>query len=128
MIQLSEPRSDPRHRLGELGEEAAAQALRRSGLKILERRFRVRAGEIDLIAELGELVVFVEVKTRSGTAYGYPADAVTAAKQRRLARLALIYLTRKGWLDRPSRFDVVEVIATPGEVRSLRHFEDAFQP
>ena len=127
-MTLSEPRGDPRHRLGSLGEEAAARALRKAGLKILERRFRVRAGEIDLIAKLGELIVFVEVKTRRGTDFGYPAEAVTATKRRRLARVALHYLTRHGWLDRPSRFDVVEVIAGGDEVRSVRHFEDAFRP
>ena len=92
-------------------------------MRVLERRFRLRIGEIDLIAERGELLVFVEVKARRGTTAGRPAEAVTPAKQRRLARVALAYLARRGWLDRPCRFDVVEVF----EGGRMRHIEDAFR-
>lgn len=101
--------------------------LRAAGMRVLERRFRCRLGEIDLIAERGELLVFVEVKTRRGRGYGRPAEAVTAAKRRRLGRLALAYLQRRSWLSRPSRFDVVEVYSDPDGTRRLRHIEDAFR-
>ena len=129
---LAEPRTpgsaDPRARLGRLGEAAAESTLRRAGFTVLERRYRLRTGELDLIAEHDGVVVFVEVKTRRGSGYGRPAEAVTPAQQRRLARAALGYLQRKGWLDRPCRFDVVEVFAAGSAVARVRHIEDAFRP
>ena len=69
--------ADARGRLGRIGETAAEQALRSKGITVLERRFRLRSGEIDLIAEQGDLLIFVEVKTRRGTGYGRPAESVT---------------------------------------------------
>ncbi len=119
---------DPRQRLGRIGEMAAESLLRRAGLTVLERRHRQRVGEVDLIVERGRLIVFVEVKTRHGTFYGTPAEAVTPAKQRRIARAALGYLQQRGWLDRPCRFDVVEVYAAGSTVERVRHIEDAFRP
>jgi len=126
-VILAEPSSDPRQRLGQLGEAAAAQLLVEAGFEILDRRCRVRAGEIDLVALDGETLVFVEVKARNGTGYGTPAAAVTPAKQRRLARVALTLLSRRGWLDRRCRFDVVEVFASGGRVRRVNHIRDAFR-
>jgi len=96
-------------------------------MRILERRFRIRLGEIDLIAEHDGTLVFVEVKARRGTGYGLPAAAVTKAKRERIARVALAYLQRRSWLGRPCRFDVVEVIAGPGTRREVRHIPDAFR-
>lgn len=113
--------------LGLLGETVAAEALVRAGYVVIERRRRSRGGEIDLIAECGDLLVFVEVKTRSGAVCGEPAEAVTWRKQRRLARLALEYLARRRWLDRPCRFDVVEVWTRGDSVERLRHRVDAFR-
>lgn len=120
-------RRDPRQRLGREGEAAAEELLRRSGLVVLERRYRCRHGEIDLVARVGELIVFIEVKTRRGPSYGMPAESVTRPKRRRMAWVALDFLTRRGLLDNPSRFDVVEVLAGPGERRDLRHIPDAFR-
>jgi len=109
------------------GEEAAARALEAEGLRLLERRWRRRFGEIDLIAERGDLVVFVEVKTRLGPRYGDPAAAVTPRKRQRMARVAQAYLQLRGWADRPCRFDVVEVRGDgAGEFR-VRHLADAFR-
>jgi putative endonuclease len=124
---LSEPRQDPRQALALAGERAAEAVLRRAGMTVLERRFRVRIGEIDLIAETGPLLVFVEVKTRRGTGYGLPAQAVTTAKQRRIARVASVYLQRHRCGGRPCRFDVIEVFAGPGGVERVEHIEDAFR-
>jgi putative endonuclease len=126
-VILAERRVDPRQGLGRRGEQAAERALETAGLRILERRWRWRGGEIDLVAEEGELLVFVEVKTRSGEDCGWPAEAVTARKRRRMARTALGYLSRRGWLERPSRFDVVEVVAEPGARPTVRHIRDAFR-
>ena len=117
-----------RQELGRLGEAAAAALLERAGFTVIARRFRLRAGEVDLIVERGDLIVFVEVKTRSGEGYGVPAAAVTEAKRRRLAQAALAFLGRTGRLDRRVRFDVVEVRARSGRIERVHHIEDAFRP
>ena len=124
---LGEPRPDPRQALALAGERAAEAALARAGLTILERRFRVKIGEIDLIAQRGPLLVFVEVKTRSGLGYGLPAQAVTPDKQRRIARVAAVYLQRRRWGRRPCRFDVIQVFAGPEGIERVDHIEDAFR-
>jgi putative endonuclease len=125
---VSERPVDPRQALGRSGERAAEALLGRAGLRVVARRFRLRCGEIDLVAERGDLTVFVEVKTRSGQRYGRPAEAVTPAKQRRLARAALVFLARSGRLARRTRFDVVEVrVEADGTIRP-RHIVDAFRP
>jgi putative endonuclease len=126
-VILAERREDPRQQLGRLGEAVAAETLERAGMRIVARRFRLRTGEIDLVAERGDLVVFVEVKARRGVRYGSPAEAVTAVKQRRMARAALTFLSRTGRLERRTRFDVVEVHVDEGGVRKVRHIEDAFR-
>jgi putative endonuclease len=123
----SEPPRDPRQRLGRLGEDAAAAELERAGITILERRSRTRAGELDLVALDGELVVFVEVKARRGTGFGSPAEAVGTVKRRRMARVALEWLARRRWLTRRCRFDVVEVFADGDRVQRVRHHRDAFR-
>ncbi len=123
---LAEP--DPRQILGAWGEEEAEAVLRRGGLTVIERGYRCRLGEIDRIAVSGSLVVFVEVKTRKGRREGRGAEAVTPAKQRRLARIALAFLSGRGWLERPVRFDVVEVRVEQGGATTIRHIPDAFRP
>lgn len=120
--------TDRRQRLGEHGEARAEAFLREAGLRILDRRFRCRGGEIDLIALDGEIFVFVEVKTRSGVGFGMPTEAVVPLKQRRLARTALAWLARHDGLERRCRFDVVEIVTEPGEPEHIRHLPDAFRP
>jgi putative endonuclease len=119
-------RRDPRRILGLAGEAAAESRLRKDGLEIVARGFRTRCGEIDLIARDGCVVVFVEVKTRTGEAFGRPAEAVTARKRRRIARVASLFLARSGWADRPCRFDVVEVVPVGTRWRVTR-IADAFR-
>jgi putative endonuclease len=118
---------DPRPRLGLAGEAAAERFIRRAGWRLLARRFRTRAGEIDLVALDGDVVVFVEVKTRRADGYGRPAESVTRTKRERIVRVARIYLARTGWHERRCRFDVVEVVPRAGDFR-VRHIEDAFRP
>ena len=101
--------SDRRQTLGELGETLACDELRRRGYAILERRYRTRYGEIDIVARHGDVLVFVEVKARAGEAFGSGAEAVTGYKQRRVARMAADFLARRRLQDRPCRFDVVSV-------------------
>lgn len=94
--------------VGRVGEEVAARFLEDQGYRILRRNLRFRSGEIDLVAEENGILVFVEVKTRSGSSHGTAAEAVTPRKQAQLIRLASLYLARIG-ADRPCRFDVVTV-------------------
>ncbi|HET6277236.1 MAG TPA: YraN family protein [Candidatus Polarisedimenticolia bacterium] len=112
--------------LGRRGEEIAARYLAGRGFRILERRFKTRSGEIDLVAEEAGTLAFIEVKTRSSSACGRPAEAVDRRKQARLARAAEVYLARTGRHDAVCRFDVVEVWDDPdGECR-IDHIRDAF--
>ena len=99
-----------RQELGILGEMLAVQELERRGYAILARRYRTRCGEIDIVADEGGTLVFVEVKARADAEFGTAAEAVTPWKQRRLVRMARDYLTRERIGDRPCRFDVVAIM------------------
>ncbi len=98
-----------RQALGKLGEDRAVRELERHGYAILARRYRTRHGEIDIVADDGGTVVFVEVKAREQGDCGSAAEAVTVHKQRRLASMAVDYLARNHVTDRPCRFDVVAI-------------------
>lgn len=113
--------------LGLRGEETAARALVARGYEIVTRRYRTAHGEIDLVARHGDCLVFVEVKTRMGSGFGGPEDAVTDIKQGRLVWMATDYLARSGLDDSLCRFDVVAVDATV-EPPVVTVFEDAFRP
>lgn len=95
--------------LGMIGEEIAFAYLSRLGYHLLERNYRCRLGEIDLIMLDGSFIVFIEVKARRGTHFGVPQEAVGAAKQARIRRLAEHYLQCKDNEDYQLRFDVVAV-------------------
>ena len=95
---------------GTWGEALAAEYLRQRGCRLAAHSYHCRFGEIDLIAWDGDVLCFVEVKTRSNTDMGLPREYVTPAKQRRLKKTALYYLCEKQ-LDCPARFDVAEVYA-----------------
>ena len=111
---------------GDRGERAAERALKRKGLKILTRNYRVAAGEIDIVALDRGVIVFVEVKTR---VQGEPAEAVTLEKQRRITRAALWFLKRHGLLETARcRFDVVAVVWPAGAKRpTIDHFVNDFE-
>ena len=94
------------NRRGEPAESLAAAFLEREGLRILERNYRCRMGEIDLVAQSGDTTVFVEVRARSSEAFGGAAGSITAAKRRRLVAAARHYLARQR-SERACRFDVV---------------------
>jgi putative endonuclease len=117
---------DARQRLGESGEDLACRELRRRGYAIVDRRYRTRRGEIDIVARDGEVIVFVEVKTRIGDRFGAAAFAVTAWKQRRIAQIAADYLARHGLYDHPCRFDVVAIDMASGRLR-VEVYQDAFE-
>ncbi|HSC29219.1 MAG TPA: YraN family protein [Vicinamibacterales bacterium] len=98
-----------RQALGRLGESLAVAELERRGYAILERRYRTRHGEIDIVAEEGGALVFVEVKARATGEFGPAAEAVTVRKRRRLASMAVEYLARHRVGARLCRFDVVAI-------------------
>jgi putative endonuclease len=95
--------------VGKSGEDLACDELASRGYAILERRYRTRAGEIDIVARDGPALVFVEVKTRRSTRCGAPAEAVTPAKRRQIALMASDYLARRRPRAGSCRFDVVSV-------------------
>jgi putative endonuclease len=113
---------------GRWGEEAAARHLENKKYKILGRRVRIgRRDEIDLVARWGEVLIFVEVKTRRSVAFGRPADFVDRKKRHALSRAAVRYLERLRNPRVTFRFDVVEVVGAPGAEPEVRHIENAFQ-
>jgi len=101
--------SQARISLGKSGEDLACRELERRGYAIIARRYRVRGGELDVVARDGVTVVFVEVKARQGRMFGDAAEAVTPLKQLRMTRLAEQYLMRHRLSDCPCRFDVVAI-------------------
>ena len=114
-----------KYKTGMDGQQAAEAFLLDRGMRILARNWRVKTGEIDLVARDGEYIVFVEVKYRSSTAFGYPREAVNAAKQKRIMRTALNYIARYRLVECALRFDVVEVIADKRQLH-ISHIENAF--
>lgn len=118
-------RDTRRQDLGILGENLAVDALQARGYSILARRHRSRYGEIDIIAQHGHVIVFVEVKLRTTDLFGEAFEAIPRWKQRRIITLALDYLSRNGLLDRPVRFDVAAVDERAGQL-SVEIIEDAF--
>jgi putative endonuclease len=117
--------SRTRQTLGEIGENLACDELARRGYAIVARRYRRREGEVDIVARDGRTLVFVEVKARDGRRFGEGAEAVTAAKRRRIVRLAMDYLARHGLADCPCRFDVVSIELEAGEPR-IQVYRGAF--
>lgn len=105
---------------GKLGEVRAEQYLGEKGYEILARNVVSRGAEIDLIASDGRCIVFVEVKTRTGS-FSSGREAVTPAKQKRICQGAMYYLMRNGLMNRQARFDVIEI---QGE--RVTHIENAF--
>ncbi len=117
--------------IGVLGEEAAALALRKKGYKIIERNYRSKMGEIDIIAKDGQYTCFVEVRLRKNNSFGSPADSINEGKRQRIIRTAQLYAIEKGIFDTPMRFDVVLINAVAEEnglknVR-LEIIKDAFR-
>lgn len=122
--------SDDRRQYGQSGEAVAVEHLERQGYTILERNYRTRLGEIDIIAKDGGVLVFVEVKARRSWRHGHPKYALTPAKQRKISMVALIYLKAHGGTTHTrARFDVVTVQKVDGrpEVEVIRNaFELAY--
>ena len=118
--------ASPRDDLGRRGEDAAVRYLADLGYRIVGRRERVLRGDIDIVALDGRTVVFVEVRSRSDTSHGHPAETVGSAKQRRIADLALAYIRRHRLEDCSVRIDVVAVTFGAGRRPVVEHYQNAF--
>lgn len=110
---------------GQGGEEAAVQYLQSQGYDIRSRNFRCRFGELDVIAQKGQLLCFVEVRMRSTAVWGDPAQTVSWAKQRKVVKTALHYLARHSLKECMLRFDVISVVGQ-GADRQVEHIPGAF--
>lgn len=109
---------------GRLAEDLAAAALGKKGYKILERNFSNRFGEIDIIAQDGDTLVFVEVKAKKGLDFGSPEEMINPSKLSRVRRMAEVYLAGKSF---PCRIDVVAVILSEdNSVLRLTHYENVY--
>ncbi|MBA2714278.1 MAG: YraN family protein [Rubrobacteraceae bacterium] len=123
--QLRRGRGLTKRSSGAWGEDLALRYLTRHGYTLVERNYRTRYGEIDLIVRKDGTLVFVEVKLRRGTGFGDPLEAVTSRKQRTLRSLATQYLSDRDPDFDTLRFDVIGILATDNKVR-IRYVKDAF--
>lgn len=119
--------SHERRAFGQLSESEAERYLRRKGYRILDRNVRSARGELDLVAQVADTLVFVEVKARRTSAYGGAVHAVDGRKQARLVRLAAQYLARHRVRNRPCRFDVVLCTGGTTAPSGIEHIENAFE-
>lgn len=117
---------DIKLRLGKEGERLAEEYLKKKGYKLVERNYRCSMGELDLIVLDRRVVVFVEVKTRTGHGFGSPFEAVEFRKQHKMIQVAQYFLTEKRLHQRDARFDVVG-ISWPGGDPVVEHIENAFE-
>ena len=114
--------------IGSLGEDIAETYLKQIGYTVLDRNFRCKIGEIDIIGKDGDYICFIEVKTRYGSIYGNPCEAVSYSKQRKIYKTAESYIMRKKLFKFNFRFDVIEIILNnSNNTSSIRLIKDAFQ-
>ena len=118
--------NDFKQLLGKEGERLAEQYLKKKGYKIVERNYRCRGAELDLIVLDRRVIVFVEVKTRTGHGFGSPFEAVEFRKQQKMIQAAQYFLNEKKLHQRDARFDVVG-ISWPGGEPLVEHIENAFE-
>lgn len=121
------PRKEPfRLSLGKRGEIVAAESLRQKGYRILERNYRCKIGEIDIVAEKDGRLLFIEIKTRRSDHYGLPQEAVHPIKQKKILRTAEWYLKEHKATDRPVGFEVIAVQWHDDRAPEVRCIPNAF--
>ncbi len=109
--------------VGDTGERIAEEYLKKNGYIVIDKNYRTELGEIDLIASKDEYLIFVEVKARRGEEFGFPSEAVTVTKQRKICMVASQYIKRNMYFGVAVRFDVIEVYLSD---RRVNHIENAF--
>lgn len=113
--------------IGKYGEDVASKYLREKGYKIKVRNYRTFLGEIDIICEYKGNIIFVEVKTRNSDKFGYPEEAINLAKQRKIIKNALCYLSRYHLWGENCCFDVVLIsISNHKDIKRIKHIRNAF--
>lgn len=112
--------------LGERGEDIATAYLKGLKFTIVERNFRCKGGEVDIIAREGKTLVFVEVKTRRNLSFGPPQSALTPFKQRQISKAALTWLAQRKLFGASARFDVIAILLPDHEVPVIDHIRNAF--
>lgn len=125
-VATSKPKSSRNKAIMERGEAAAAQYLAKRGYEILERNWECFAGEADIIARDGDILVFVEVKTRTNERLGFPSEAVTKEKRQRYEKIACAYVAEHEYSDMLMRFDVLGMLVIDEERFIVRHHINAF--
>lgn len=129
MASRDTPLENPAHALGRWGEGRAARFLQRRGWTVLARNYRFGRREVDLVVRRGDLVAFVEVKTRAGRGFGLPQEAITALKRREIEAVATHFLCRHGLEGVSVRFDAMAIEVDRGlRVARVEHVEDAWRP
>ena len=114
-----------KQKIGKIGEEMAKRYLKKKGYKILEHNYYLRGGEIDLIAQKGEILVFVEVKTRTSNQFGAPEESINYFKQKRLNRAIRDYLFKKNIKHLNNQFDVISIVLDKQRKKALlKHFKN----
>ena len=116
-----------RKKLGSHGEDLAVEFLKRRGYRILHRNFKLKFGEIDIVAQEGDTVCFIEVRTKTTDQMGTPFESITPFKQRKLSKLALAYLKNQyKSVEVRARFDVVAVVSQDGKEEKIEIVQNAF--
>lgn len=114
-----------RKNLGKTGENLACEYLKANKIKVLDKNYKNKIGEIDIIAKDGDTVAFIEVKTRSSYIFGTPAEAVNYKKQQKIIKTALKWMTDKNYED-DIRFDVIEVLINETGAPDINYIKNAF--
>jgi len=113
-------------KIGQKGENLAFAYLQNLGYKVLERNYRCKLGEVDIIALDNDTLVFIEVRTRSSLDFGLPQESINRRKRHQISKVALEYMTRKKLKNTPARFDVVAISLEPGKEK-IDLIKDAFE-
>ena len=112
--------------IGIIGENLATCYLVNKGYQILERNFKVRFGEIDIITQKGKLISFVEVKCRKSSKYGLPEESVTFKKRKKIIRVAQYYIVKHNLNDHFFSFDVISILLAQKQLLKMYHIKNAF--
>jgi len=114
--------------IGDKGEDIAFDFLINKGYEVIQRNYRCRFGEIDIIAEHNGIIIFIEVKTRHTASFGMPQEAITHSKIQKISKTAVLYVQEKNLIDQACRFDVIAITYPKYSLEpDILHIENAFE-